>query len=152
MSKSLENAVNWILTKQDKDEPDITNLKLQKLLFYIDGCFGAVHKKSLFAERFQAWKHGPVVKSVYDKYKKFKDQPIIVSTDDDISESSSFSKEELDTLNEAYSLFGHLSPWTLRNISHEEQPWIDAFNKGEGSFIDKQETINWFSKKYLKDA
>ena len=44
----------------------ITNLQLQKLLFYAQAEYFNKHQRRLFEEEIQAWRHGPVVKEVYD--------------------------------------------------------------------------------------
>ena len=48
----------------------ISNLKLQKLLYYAQGSFLAVTDSPLFDDPIVAWQHGPVVESVYHEYKK----------------------------------------------------------------------------------
>ncbi|MCI8513016.1 MAG: DUF4065 domain-containing protein [Lachnospiraceae bacterium] len=50
---------------------DIANLKLQKLLYYAQGCFLAVAGAPLFLEDILAWQHGPVVEPVYYQYKGY---------------------------------------------------------------------------------
>ena len=49
----------------------ITNLKLQKILYFAQAAHLAVHEKPLFKEDIEAWKFGPVIPSVYRKYKKY---------------------------------------------------------------------------------
>ena len=53
-----------------EDSEYITNLKLQKLLYYAQGYYLARKNDPLFKEDFIAWEHGPVIRKVYDEYKK----------------------------------------------------------------------------------
>lgn len=46
---------------EEYDAEYISNLKLQKLLYYAQGCYLALRDKSLFCDNILAWKHGPVV-------------------------------------------------------------------------------------------
>jgi uncharacterized phage-associated protein len=46
---------------------DITNLKLQKLLYYCQAWSLVFTGQALFAERIEAWVHGPVVPSIFRK-------------------------------------------------------------------------------------
>lgn len=46
----------------------ISNLKLQKLVYYAQAWHLAIHGTPLFEEDFEAWVHGPVIPSLYQKY------------------------------------------------------------------------------------
>lgn len=46
----------------------ITNLKLQKLLYYLQGEYLQKNNRLLFSDDIQAWPYGPVVPSVYFEY------------------------------------------------------------------------------------
>lgn len=54
----------------------LTNLKLQKLLYFIQGWHLALFKKPLFKDDIEAWDYTPIVKNVYNKYKKYQWCPI----------------------------------------------------------------------------
>ena len=67
---SAFNVADYFLVQQDEDAGDlISNMKLQKLLYYAQGYFLAIANEPLFHERIYAWTHGPVVPKVYHKYK-----------------------------------------------------------------------------------
>ena len=44
----------------EEGEP-MTHMRLQKLLYYVQGWHMAWYGRPLFAERIEAWQHGPVV-------------------------------------------------------------------------------------------
>ncbi|NLR69837.1 SocA family protein [Novosphingobium sp. ERN07] len=54
----------------------MTNLALQKLLYFAHGWFYAMYDKPLVKSKFEAWKYGPVQRVIYDQFKAFRDQPI----------------------------------------------------------------------------
>jgi uncharacterized phage-associated protein len=54
----------------------ISNLKLQKLLYYAQAWHLALYDSSLFPERIQAWVHGPAVPPVYRRFKEWAWKPI----------------------------------------------------------------------------
>jgi uncharacterized phage-associated protein len=63
---------DYFLSLQDEEAGDsISNLKLQKLLYYAQGCFIALcgADSPLFGERIYAWDLGPVVPEIYHEYK-----------------------------------------------------------------------------------
>jgi len=69
-------AANNILYRGQRDKRDITPMKLQKLLYFSHELYFRTHLKPLISEKFEVWKYGPVVRSVYDYFKSFEDMPI----------------------------------------------------------------------------
>lgn len=63
----------------------VTNMKLQKLVFYTQAWHIAVFNEEIFDEDFQAWVHGPVLPSLYEKYKSFQWRPILRDDLGDVS-------------------------------------------------------------------
>jgi uncharacterized phage-associated protein len=56
--------------------PPITQMKLQKLLFYAHAWHLATQNRPLFEEDFEAWAWGPVVRDVYFQTREFGREPI----------------------------------------------------------------------------
>lgn len=102
-----------------EDSEYITNLKLQKLLYYAQGYYLARKNDPLFKEDFIAWEHGPVIRKVYDEYKKNGAKGIEYNEDFNIS----IDRETEIILNEVYEKFGQFSAWKLRDMTHQEMPW-----------------------------
>lgn len=102
---------------------DISNLKLQKLLYYAQGCVLALTSKRLFDDSIEAWTHGPVVPSVYQEYKIYGSNGIIF---DDTFDFNSVDTETSRVLIQVYEVFGQYSAWKLRNMTHNESPWFDT--------------------------
>lgn len=65
-------VANYILTHCQ----GITNLKLQKMLYFVQGFALAEWGEPLFTDEIQAWTYGPVVPSVYEQYMDFGSRPI----------------------------------------------------------------------------
>ncbi len=132
--------------KKSSDEDDcITNLKLQKLLYYAQGFHLALFDKPLFEEDIEAWTHGPVVPDVYHEYKKYGKNPLPaenIKVDDVVGK---LTDEQFNFLNEIWSVFGQYSPWKLRNMTHEEEPWMN--NEKNASVISKEELKDYFLKR-----
>ncbi|RMD63362.1 MAG: DUF4065 domain-containing protein, partial [Planctomycetota bacterium] len=64
------------LASKSKEPELITNLRLQKLLYYAQGWSLALRGEPLFDETLEAWKHGPVAPSVYHIFKTHGKQSI----------------------------------------------------------------------------
>ena len=62
---SCYDVAQYFLAKSDEDAGDLmSNLKLQKLVYYAQGFALALFDKPLFSERIEAWIHGPVYPAV----------------------------------------------------------------------------------------
>lgn len=101
---------------------DITNLKLQKLLYYSQGWYLALNNgQPLFNDRIEAWVHGPVVPIVFRKYRDFKWSRLPAEIP--LNDLTTNASEHID---EVISVYGHLSPWDLERMTHSEDPWKEA--------------------------
>lgn len=131
------------IASQEEGAEYISNLKLQKLLYYAQGCFLAVTDTPLFSDPIIAWQHGPVVECVYHQYKSCGSNGIVFDEDFD---GSIFTSNENDLLSEVYSVFGQYSAWKLRDMTHSEKPWQSTAINHEIS----QEVIKeFFKEEYL---
>lgn len=97
----------------------LSNLKLQKLLYYAQGWHLALYDEPLFGEALEAWIHGPVVPSVYFHFKDFGHCPLLVETLD-LSRVNPHLAEHVKDVWEAY---GGLTAFDLEKLSHQEPPW-----------------------------
>lgn len=104
----------------------IDPLKLQKLCYYAQGYSLALRQRPMFEDPIQAWEHGPVVPDVYHAYKQHRREPIPPS-----AHAPELESWRLDVLGIVYARFGWMTSWNLRNQTHMEQPWRDAWRTGE---------------------
>lgn len=65
------NVANNVLERGFSENIDITPMKLQKLVYLIYKKYYQDTDKILFQDRFEVWKYGPVVRSIYDEFKEF---------------------------------------------------------------------------------
>ena len=105
----------------ESGEP-ITNLKLQKLCYYAQGYSLAMLGKPLFFEDIEHWQQGPVVPTLWRKYRSHGSNPI-PSPSEPLS-ISLYNFETKSLLDKVYQLNGHFSAWELRNKTHSEPPWL----------------------------
>lgn len=63
---------NYILSVLDAQKFEISNKKINKLIYFVHGYFIARFNRVLIRNYFEAWEHGPVVRVVYDSFKKFR--------------------------------------------------------------------------------
>ena len=137
---SAKDVAQFFIMKGLNDEDSgITNLKLQKLLYYAKGFHQAIFDTALFEEKLSAWTHGPVIPDVYHEYKKYGNNPI---TKQEYDPHEKFKDDQLDLLNEVWSVFGQFSAWKLREMSHNEKPWSD--HEKDASIIEDEELGDYF--------
>ena len=137
-------CANYILDKLESYKiKDITNLKLQKLLYFAYGIHLALYDTPLFDTPIQAWKLGPVVPSVYREFKVHGENPITTKAyllKDDYSGEvilaryDDFSEEKQRSLSITCAAYGHEKASKLVDITHN-------YNKDRRGNIIKDEDI-----------
>lgn len=134
MAYDVNDIAKKIIAKVDIDAGDvITNLKLQKLLYYVQGFHLAAFDEPLFNDEIEAWMYGPVVPSVYDNYALQGKSPLY---NDDSYKPISLTEDEEDLFNQVYDAYGQFSAVKLMNLTHEETPWKTT-ETGKGNIISK---------------
>lgn len=137
---NAHNVAEYFLSRANEgDDSDISNLKLQKLIYYAQAFHLAVFEKPFFNEDFEAWTHGPVCPDVYHKYKNFGSSPIKFNSTVNLD---LFSQEQLELLEEVNDVFGQFSAWKLRNMTHEESPWKEK--EGFAGIIEKSSMMEFY--------
>jgi uncharacterized phage-associated protein len=101
----------------------ISNLKLQKLLYYMQGFHLAMFDEPLFKENVVAWEYGPVVIEVYNEYKRY-DSQAIPQPDDDFEHT--LTDEQIELVGKVYRVYGQFSAFKLMRLTHEESPWMNT--------------------------
>jgi uncharacterized phage-associated protein len=119
--KYLANDIaDWFLCQIDREAGDsITHLKLQKLIYYAQAWALVLLKKELFEEEIEAWAHGPVVPSVYQRFKGSGWDAL--ETPDECPE---IKGDALKLLTEINRVYGNCGAKHLESLTHNEMPWI----------------------------
>lgn len=128
---SAAQVARFFLATVDEDIGDgISNLKLQKLVYYAQAYHLANYDEPLFPEPVEAWEHGPVVPELYHHYKAYGSGHIPAPGD---YEPEDYDERTTELLDEIWNTFGQYSAWKLRNITHHDGPWINAHRNGSRS-------------------
>jgi uncharacterized phage-associated protein len=122
MAETTANAVaNYIIHFCHERGDLITNLHLQKLVYYAQAWYLALHDKPLFEEELQAWASGPVQPELYERFKTFKWNPISEDTG-----KVDLPKHVEDHLLEVMDVYGKYNAFYLERMTQEEEPWVKA--------------------------
>lgn len=119
---TLNNVANYLLCFSQEHGDVMTPLKLQKMVFYADAWYMALNDgEELVADKFEAWVHGPVARDLYIRFADYKWQPITGEIEcPDLPENVSGHLDEI------YQVFGGYSAYELEQLTHQEEPWINA--------------------------
>lgn len=116
-----KRVADYLLTASRERGEVLTNLKLQKLLYYAQAWFLATNGKPLFQEDFEAWVHGPVLPSQYHRFKGHSWKPITAKVVR--PELTRSVRKHLDAI---LDVFGSDSAIALERMTHAERPWKEA--------------------------
>jgi len=112
------------LAQEDTDEPTfLTQMQLHKLVYLAQGWSLGVRKTPLFADRIEAWMHGPVVPSIRPTFADFNSQPIPAS---EAAECDALTPAERHHVHATWDMYGKYSAAYLRELTHKQRPWSDA--------------------------
>lgn len=139
---SIHDVAKYFLVQTDDEAGDtISNLKLQKLVYYAQGFHLAIKGTPLFNEQLQAWNHGPVSPVLYQAYKAYGAGALPVPEDFD---SSRLTAQETEVLDDVYQVYGQFSAWKLRDLTHNEAPWINAYREDANTVITPEAMREFF--------
>lgn len=158
MTSALDVA-RYIVNISYQYQYAISNLKLQKLLYFCQAVFlvDSKGKTPCFPEEIEAWDFGPVVPSVYRAFKKYGGNNIPkVSEYKDTSngiwnlQTKKFSEniiteKDRKKINEVIIHFGKFTASKLVDIIHHQKPWMNAYYKNE-DIISKKAIYEYFKE------
>jgi len=143
------DIARYFLAKTDPDVGElISNLKLQKLCYYAQGLALAARGRAIFDEPIEAWLHGPVVPFIYQMYKDYGKNAIAPVNDLDLS---IYNPEDRMILDDVFDYYGQYSAWRLRQMTHEEAPWRNAYAENENQEISLESIAEYFADEVSDD-
>lgn len=132
----------------------VTNLKLQKLLYFAHGLALAKYGTPLIrGEKFEAWKYGPVLESLYHDLKVF-GTSMIGPNDGFVAHWSPLpvnAKDERNALASTLAQLGSMSGGKLIDISHDPRgPWHAVFNATTKNIAIEDDSIKAYFETIVK--
>lgn len=132
----------------------LTNLKVQKLIYYVQAWNLAVNKESLFDDDFEAWVHGPVIRSLYDSFKSFGSKPIILELGENYCEEfyARLNDKTKVIFDDVIEVYFPETAYKLEQMTHNELPWQKARDglppyEPSNNIIQKQWMLDYYSSK-----
>lgn len=144
MCYSAIAVANFFIEKSIEEKRFLTVLHLIKMAFLSHAVFYNTRHKPLFSDPVVAWKHGPVIASLYHNLKHYGNSPITesISVAKPVPDNGKFSfqlvtpnirpddKEISDFLTVAWNKLSTIDAWRLRMYSHEKGgAWYETVSK-----------------------
>lgn len=124
---NIHDVSDYITMSLTEAGEQLSLLKLQKLVYYVQAWHLAFFRVPLFAGKFQAWVHGPVNRELYDRYRNTKSLYSNITKadirDPYVQSLDAGARGHIDSVLEVY---GKYTGTQLEELTHREDPWIQA--------------------------
>ena len=137
------DVANHILNHLHGKRRSISNLKLQKILYFIQAQFLITYGEPCFRDPILAWDSGPVVKSVFDEYKIFGAGSIPSITQKPVN--TVIQVKDLMLINDVIQMCDKYGSTTLLNFIHGQMPWKQGRNRAN-NYITNEDLYKFFSE------
>lgn len=148
---TAEQIAKWLIDRASVEAKNggeyLTQLKLQKLLYYAKGFFYVFENEPLFDECLKAQKYGPVVQSIVTKVKKYGREPIKSEFKEAEPIKDPKIKYFLEFIFEKIS--SEYTAKKLITLTHNEAPWQQTPEKNK---INENLVHDFFVDTYTKNV
>nr|WP_297936999.1 type II toxin-antitoxin system antitoxin SocA domain-containing protein [uncultured Lachnoclostridium sp.] len=142
MNYHVLDICRYVIKYSNEHNYGISNLKLQKVLYFIQAYFLITKKDHTpcFDEKIEAWNFGPVVPEAYYEYKQYGSGDIptkesyIVFDENNLwnskrigFEDTTIADEDKILIDKVIDKFADYSVTDLVSLTHRQSPWIDAY-------------------------
>lgn len=141
---TASKIAKYIVKEALKRKMPVTNLKLQKLLYFVQGVHLFMHEKVAFPDEIIAWEYGPVVKDVYYEYSIYGANDIIpIDKNEKIILSMRLKKLVSFVLDD---LLRYSDIALVKETKKEGSPWSQV---SLNEVIDEKDIYEYFLKNYI---
>lgn len=127
---SALDIAKYVINKCTMEKQPISNLQLQKILYFLQRQYITNNGTVLFNDEIQAWQFGPVVPEVYFQYCGFGSMNISMNYDISIDANDS---RQIDSIVEEKRC---KNPWDLVEETHSEgKAWATIYRNGIGNHM-----------------
>nr|DAV86913.1 MAG TPA: hypothetical protein [Caudoviricetes sp.] len=125
---SAVEVAKYIIWYCKRQGYSISNLKLQKILYFVQASFLVNQGKPCFYEAIEAWDFGPVVPEVYHEFKIFGGGNISGFGCEDAEKAITYLDRQL--INDMVDECAAYSASSLVEITHNQDPWKNTYQRG----------------------
>ena len=160
-SAFLATAVtNDLLNLADATGCSLTQMQVQKLVYFSHGWHLALRNEALTMEPFEAWDYGPVIRRLWEHLRVFGSRPVTEKIEDFTIVNGKFKRvvtsiegsdepsalSSLQVVKGVWDKYHHLSGSALSALTHvQDGPWFAA-RKEQRPFISNEAIKDYFEK------
>ena len=127
--ENVEDVAEFFLEFYDDNDEPITNMMLNKLLYFAQGHYLVEYGEPLFEDAIEAWKYGPVVPKIYDKYKVCGSKARLFP-EEGVWSSQHLSPETMALLAAVANQYRSLSGFGMSQLTHKTgSPWSLVYDR-----------------------
>lgn len=143
-NKSLSVAKYIFNSVEDKH---VTPMQLIKLTYIANGYMLGLHGRTLFDEKVEAWRYGPVIPSVYQAVRKYGGNKI--ENLDNLPDGN-FTADEEEIMQTVAKVYGKSDGITLSSATHmPDTPWSITWQQSKANAVISDDLIENFYKGIL---
>ena len=158
MPFSATAIANELIDRASDSHSALTQINIQKLVYFAHGWHLAWRGEPLILDSIEAWQYGPVVRSLYNQFKRFgsnritdkaveftidaSGRPLMALSCLDDSANGQYAKSVVGAI---WKQYGLLKPFQLVELTHASgSPWDKAW-KAKQPLISNEEIRAYFS-------
>ncbi len=140
-------VANWFIENREQaflKQQQLTNLRLQKLVYFAHGWYAGILQERLIIDPIEAWKYGPVFPKLYRQLKDFEERPVLkpipIIDAEAVSAGADWDSSRIvhlyqppagsdaeGVLRQVADIYGNMSAGELVGQSHaKDRPWRRA--------------------------
>lgn len=136
---SVWDVSHYIIRYSNERDYGVSNLKLQKLLYFVQAFFLINDHLPCFAEQIEAWDFGPVVPEIFEEYERYGglDIPAITyhvrfaenlwDSERIYYDNSVITDKDKEMIRAVVDEFASFSATELVKLTLLQDPWINAY-------------------------
>lgn len=158
MNYDVLDVSRYIISYSNKMDYGISNLKLQKVLYFCQAYFLIQTGHPCFNEKIEAWDFGPVVPVAYKEFKKFAGMDIPTMYSHIVFNGNEFfsgiervdfkeiciSNDDRTLIDKVVDKFSEYSSTDMVKLTQHQTPWIDAINSYQSNEITNKSIFEYF--------
>lgn len=151
----------YIIAYCNINDIEISNKKLQKLMYYCQAWHLALFGDKLIDQDFEAWVHGAVLRPLYFKYSDFGYNIIYIDNKKAVNIiekfNSDISSKVANLIEKVFNKYIYFEADKLEEINHSEYPWIKTReglepNENSDKIISEKLMKEYYALKALEEG
>ena len=154
MGHDSRAVANFFLIRAQEKNIKLTHLQIQKLVYFAHGWTLGATEQNLIRDAVEAWKLGPVIRTIYDEFRPYGGDPICglakgldAAGSDLVAITSNFSELEKQIMGLVFDTYGNMDGYQLSDLTHAKgSPWDIVRNVQHDTVIPNEIIKDHFKK------